>query len=271
MAWMVVIISVFVLWIASLCKILHMTWSASKSTFLNAGNNFPKKNILLVIAHPDDESMFFTPTINYLASRGHNLHIVCMSTGNADGMGSLRSKELYLAAAVLKIPIQQVKILDHPELQDGFGKVWSSDLVAIIAEEAVLSNNINLIITFDKYGVSGHCNHRDVNNGIRKLMQDDAERDIEAWELVSTNILRKYSGPLDVWLSLVLAMYNKNGELYCLLNAQPHKSYAAMAQHESQWVWYVPEAFCVVFQLHLCEYTKEDQQVGEWEVVDMLK
>ncbi|KAL7260226.1 hypothetical protein ACSBR1_005989 [Camellia fascicularis] len=48
----------------------------------NSGAGLRRKNALLVIAHPDDESMFFTPTINYLTSRGHNLHIMCSSTGS---------------------------------------------------------------------------------------------------------------------------------------------------------------------------------------------
>ncbi|KAG6745715.1 hypothetical protein POTOM_050218 [Populus tomentosa] len=43
------------------------------------------------------------------------------------------------------------------------------------------------IITFDNYGVSGHCNHRDVRYG---------------------------------------------------LNEHPQKSFHAMAEHSSQWVWY---------------------------------
>ncbi|KAI8022379.1 N-acetylglucosaminyl-phosphatidylinositol de-N-acetylase [Camellia lanceoleosa] len=222
MAWLMVIVSVFVLWIASLCKILRTTRSSSKATFLNNGAGLRWKNALLVIAHPDDESMFFTPTVNYLTSRGHNLHILCISTGNADGMGNIRKEELYQASAVLKVPLQQVKILDHPDLQ---------------------------IITFDNYGVSGHCNHRDVNQGIRKLLRATAERDLEAWELVSTNILRKYSGPVDIWLSLMYAMYHKKGELHCMLNEHPRKSYIAMAQHMSQWIWF--RKLFVLF----CSYT----------------
>ncbi|KAI8022376.1 N-acetylglucosaminyl-phosphatidylinositol de-N-acetylase [Camellia lanceoleosa] len=99
-------------------------------------------------------------------------------------MGNIRKEELYQASAVLKVPPQQVKILDHPDLQDGFGKVWSCDLLARIIEEEILSHAIDLIITFDNYGVSGHCNHRDVNQGIRKLLRATAERDHEAWELV---------------------------------------------------------------------------------------
>jgi len=41
----------------------------------------PSDRVLLVVAHPDDESMFFAPTI--LQIRGSNipLFILCLSTG----------------------------------------------------------------------------------------------------------------------------------------------------------------------------------------------
>lgn len=65
---------------------------------------------------------------------------------------------------------------------------------------------------------------------------------------VSTNLLRKYSGPVDIWLSLLYAMSSPSGQIHCLLNQHPYKSYAAMAQHMSQWVWYVyPCAFKILF------------------------
>ncbi|XP_022741935.1 probable N-acetylglucosaminyl-phosphatidylinositol de-N-acetylase isoform X3 [Durio zibethinus] len=245
MGWMLIIISIFVVWVASLCKIFS---SHSKPTFLNDGPAFHRRNVLLVVAHPDDESMFFSPTISYLTSRGHNLYLLCLSVeemplsfllfslmvvnpfsfakweffwyyhglsvqppsmscqkgkeyGNADGMGSIRKDELYLACAVHKVQLQRVKVLDHPDLQDGFGKVWNHDLLAKIIEEEVYSHGIDVLITFDSYGVSGHCNHGDVHYGVRKFLHDSSPRNIEAWELVSINILLKYSGPLDIWLS----------------------------------------------------------------------
>ncbi|XP_040952462.1 uncharacterized protein [Gossypium hirsutum] len=89
-----IIISISIIWVASLWKIF---FSHSKPTFLNEGNSiffsdffyllilfqlifktrytFAQKNVLLVVAHPDDESMFFSPTINYLTSKGHNLYL----------------------------------------------------------------------------------------------------------------------------------------------------------------------------------------------------
>uniref|UniRef100_A0A2N9HB49 N-acetylglucosaminylphosphatidylinositol deacetylase n=1 Tax=Fagus sylvatica TaxID=28930 RepID=A0A2N9HB49_FAGSY len=231
MAWVLIVASLLLLlWLASLtlCKFLHAPTSPLLTT---AGgglfSQFQERNILLVVAHPDDESMFFSPTISYLTSRGHNLHILCLSIGDADGKGNVRKEELYQACAILKVPLQQVKTLDHPDLQ---------------------------IITFDSYGVSGHCNHRDVHYGVRhylygnevifelnvigmsKLLRDTSQGNIEAWELVSTNILRKYIGPVDIWLSILDAMRHSGEVMHCLLNEHPQKSFLAMAQHSSQWV-----------------------------------
>ncbi|KAJ7970230.1 N-acetylglucosaminyl-phosphatidylinositol de-N-acetylase [Quillaja saponaria] len=220
MAWILTISSLILIWISSLCKIFQASWSPMKNSFLTNGGALQKRNVLLVIAHPDDESMFFTPTIGYLTSRGHNIHILCLSIGNADGKGSTRKLELHQACTILKVPVQNAKVLDHPDLQDGFGKVWNHTLLAKIIEDEMISHGINLIITFDDHGVSGHCNHRDVHFG------------------VSTNIFRKYSGPIDIWCSILYAMWHHRGLIQCLLNEHPERSYFAMAQHLSQWVWF---------------------------------
>ncbi|XP_062109210.1 uncharacterized protein LOC133819858 isoform X1 [Humulus lupulus] len=237
MAWLVIISSLIALWLASLFKILHGSRSSSNDAFSPNGGALNKRNVLLVVAHPDDESMFFSPTISYLTSRKYNLRILCLSIGDADGKGNVRKEELYRACAVLKVPVQQVKFLDHPDLQDGFGKVWNHSLLTRIIGEEVTNHDIDFIITFDNYGVSGHCNHCDVYHGVRRLLSDGSQKDIEAWELVSTNIVRKYSGPLDIWFSYLYATLS-GGEMRCLLNEHTQKSFLAMAQHSSQWVWF---------------------------------
>ncbi|XP_054783559.1 uncharacterized protein LOC129290701 isoform X2 [Prosopis cineraria] len=161
-----------------------------------------------------------------------------MSLCNADSKGNIRKQELFQACATLKVPMQQVKVVDHRDLQDGFGKVWNHNLLANLVKEEITNHNIDMIITFDNYGVSGHCNHRDVHYGVCKLLYDIPYRDIEAWELVSTNILRKYSGPIDVWLSMFVAMLHSNETIQFLVNEDPCRSFLAMAQHSSQWVWF---------------------------------
>ncbi|KAH9693819.1 N-acetylglucosaminylphosphatidylinositol deacetylase [Citrus sinensis] len=155
-----------------------------------------------------------------------------MNLCNADGMGNIRKDELHRACAVLKIPLEQVKVLDLVDFQDGFDKLWNHKSLAKIVEEEVVNCSIDLIITFDNYGVSGHCNHRDVHHGIWSYLNGTSERNIEAWELMTTNILRKYSGPLDIWLSILSATQYRRGQ--------------------------VPEAVCIILQLYLCKHPQKD-------------
>ncbi|RLM73288.1 hypothetical protein C2845_PM15G26140 [Panicum miliaceum] len=196
------------------------------------------RNVLLVVAHPDDESMFFAPTILFLKSKGHNIHILCMSQGNADGLGITRKEELYHACGTLKIPREQVKVLDHPKLQDGFHEKWDHGLLAELTMEHIQLWAIDTIVTFDSYGVSGHPNHQDVHRGICKFLHANGQGNIEAWELASLNILRKYSGPLDIWLSSLISFSSSKQPIYTLVNSSPSRSYEAMAAHRSQWVWF---------------------------------
>ncbi|KAJ6838295.1 putative N-acetylglucosaminyl-phosphatidylinositol de-N-acetylase isoform X1 [Iris pallida] len=239
MAWVLITIALATLWVVSLYKIRSSCSASvpSNPRFLSDGDTRKKRNVLVVVAHPDDESMFFAPTILFLASEGHILHILCLSTGNADGKGNVRKEELYRACAVLKVPSQKVKILDHPNLQDGFGNPWDHQLIAKIVEEKIKMYSIDLLITFDKFGVSGHQNHQDVHHGIRMLLRENSKRDIEAWELVSTSILRKYSGPVDIWLSTCFLSCDKE-RTYSLMNKHPGVIYLAMAEHYSQWIWF---------------------------------
>ena len=41
-----------------------------------------KKDVLILTAHPDDECMFFTPTILNMRNEGHRLYIACLTKGN---------------------------------------------------------------------------------------------------------------------------------------------------------------------------------------------
>jgi N-acetylglucosaminylphosphatidylinositol deacetylase len=46
-----------------------------------ANKNLLVKNVALVFAHPDDEAMFFAPTLSSLMDK-HNIYFLCLSTGN---------------------------------------------------------------------------------------------------------------------------------------------------------------------------------------------
>ena len=88
------------------------------------------KNTLIIIAHPDDESMFFTPVILSLRKFSSQVFILCLSegsthththihlftnfsTGDYYGDGSLRRKELISAANNLFILPKYVNVISH--------------------------------------------------------------------------------------------------------------------------------------------------------------
>ncbi|CAG8465086.1 10686_t:CDS:2 [Dentiscutata heterogama] len=126
-------------------------------------------NVLLVISHPDDECMFFGPTLLELGDREYKnrMHVLCLSVGNESGLGKIRKKELEASCTSLGIDVKFVKWLDHRELQDGPKNDWNPELISSIIEEYVEKNGIDVIITFDNKGISGHPNHSAAYNGAR--------------------------------------------------------------------------------------------------------
>lgn len=206
-------------------------------------------NVLLVVAHPDDESMFFGPTLLSLAQLNlYNIRVLCFSTGNADGLGSVRKSEMATACTVLKIPSGNVDVIDHPALQDGFSSQWDQALMVKLLRQTVAEHKIHVVLTFDDNGISGHPNHLAVHSGVRAFLmaggkattgkEGSVKEAVQGWELVSTNILRKYSGLLELCVPLVNHYCSDEDKVHYLANPSPWTSIVAMSRHRSQWVWF---------------------------------
>ncbi|XP_064892466.1 N-acetylglucosaminyl-phosphatidylinositol de-N-acetylase isoform X2 [Columba livia] len=114
---------------------------------------------LLVTAHPDDEVMFFAPTVLGLGRAGARPAVLCCSAGNYYNQGEIRKKELEQSCFLLGIPASDVTVIDHRDLPDNPAVEWDTQLLAAFVLEHIEANNINLVITFDSGGVSGHANH----------------------------------------------------------------------------------------------------------------
>ncbi|KAF9411553.1 N-acetylglucosaminyl-phosphatidylinositol de-N-acetylase, partial [Entomortierella beljakovae] len=78
-------------------------------------NPITKSSIVIVIAHPDDEVMFFGPTLAELTKpeNGNTVRVLCMSSGNHDGLGETRKKELVASCATFGIRESQVTVLER--------------------------------------------------------------------------------------------------------------------------------------------------------------
>jgi N-acetylglucosaminylphosphatidylinositol deacetylase len=75
------------------------------------------RKALLVIAHPDDEAMFFVPSIQALVNGGVEVGILCLSVGQSAPGGRARPEELRESARILGI--SRVIIIDDLRM-----KVW---------------------------------------------------------------------------------------------------------------------------------------------------
>jgi N-acetylglucosaminylphosphatidylinositol deacetylase len=190
--------------------------------------------VLLVIAHPDDEVMFFAPLLQWAQSNPHcQLSVLCLSTGNFAGLGHIRTAELLRSTAVFGVALQQVTVVDHALLQDGMENAWSVEAISALVEEVIGKTNAQVVFSFDHYGVSGHPNHIASAHGVRHavLTVQQHHRPVTGYQLVSKSLLRKYAGVCDILLSLCL-------DEHVLVSMRLDRVVRGMQAHHSQFVWF---------------------------------
>lgn len=178
---------------------------------------------LLVVAHPDDECMFFYPALQSLLRRGEDVEILCLSNGGAAGLGERRSNEMHRAADRYGVT---AKVLDDIQMQDG--ESWDCEVVARRVERYLESMPHEMsVLTFDAGGASGHSNHVQTWRGVSIAAQRDAKQR-EYYQLVTCSMLTRFLGPFSP---------RRGGELL-FFNSNPLAVWTALGKHESQFVWY---------------------------------
>lgn len=208
------------------------------------------RRVLLIVAHPDDETMFFSPLLSALFESAHALaaeshltpsllpreaasetHILCLSNGNYEGLGRLRATEMRAACEIAHgIPPSRVTVLDLPELKDG-PNLWRDDFVASAVTRHLSVQHFDIVITFDRHGVSQHPNHISCFYGLKRLFDSimngrtsdhnrlhlplfdkvnncGSAKDIELWVLDSAPIYLKYLGVLyPIFIAYIVPLF----------------------------------------------------------------
>ncbi|THH21145.1 hypothetical protein EW146_g348 [Bondarzewia mesenterica] len=231
--------------------ILLRPWD-SNNLFLDASKSDasdPDSRVLLLTAHPDDEAFFFGPTITSLASQSSDteLYSLCLSTGDANGLGEIRKQEFMQSLDVLGIVNGKRWVLDKAGLKDNFTATWDAKLVADIVRPYVLEHDITTILTFDAGGISFHPNHKSLFHGVSYLLSTLSDPP-EAYGLISLPTFAKYIGPfapllakLDLTVSLALSHlgYPISNIPVSVAGARGYLTAArALTQHRSQMVWF---------------------------------
>ncbi|CAK5274229.1 unnamed protein product [Mycena citricolor] len=193
-------------------------------------------NVLLLTAHPDDECMFFAPTL--LALRSSRVHALCLSVGDADGLGGTRKREFEYSLDLLGVGRDQRRVLDHPDLQDNFTQIWNAQSISDVLSPVLKEWNIDTILTFDAGGVSGHPNHRSLPEGVL-VLQSSTQTAFRAFTLITTPLPTKYIGVIaPVWEKLRSLLSTKNTITFVSSPHQYVSALAAMRAHASQLVWF---------------------------------
>ena len=164
--------------------------------------------------------MFFSPTLSALTtpSLGNHVKILCLSSGDADGLGETRKKELAISAQMLGLrAANDVLVLEDDAFPDSMKVMWSKEKVASVLAAAFSQaagagkwrkdgppqTTIDILITFDQDGVSSHPNHISLYHGARNWLggimagKGGWKCPVELYTLSSVSIVRKYMSFLD--------------------------------------------------------------------------
>ncbi|KDQ58798.1 hypothetical protein JAAARDRAFT_193318 [Jaapia argillacea MUCL 33604] len=177
----------------------------NRSTFLSKPSGEPAR-VLLLTAHPDDECLFFAPTLLSLTQHrdpspggekdqldGAEVSSLCLSIGDADGLGLTRKWELAKSLDVLGVEEGRRWVLDSPDLKDNITANWDPRTVADVVRPYVLEHQINTILTFDTEGVSSHPNHISLYHGISHLLSSTSTpTPLQAYSLITVPLHLKY-------------------------------------------------------------------------------
>ena len=176
--------------------VLIMIFGSNNTDFVKT------KNVIIIVAHPDDEISFFTPTIlNLLSNKNINLQIISLSNGNYKEFGEEREKEFLNLTNYLGI---KSYIVNHSELQDGKLKRWDPEVISEVLDSIIVNKNDLTLITFDNNGVYYHSNHMDTSDGVRNF---STKYNLNCLFLSTKNILRTSAGVFDI---LPTFIFNKN-------------------------------------------------------------
>lgn len=202
-------------------------------------------NTLLIVAHPDDETMFFGPMILNLLDNNKYLDILCLSDGGSDNLGLQRKQEFKSVMEKLG-PLANLKIITDDHLLDGTDQHWDVDDVAYHIDKYIRfkrdqSEAVNTIVSFDSYGVSGHDNHRSIFRALKDLKK--RHQKLKLYFLNSVNIVRKYMSFFDALATSMPQLLNRSpddgGKMTLALNLSGYKKLRQLLTlHKSQMVWF---------------------------------
>jgi N-acetylglucosaminylphosphatidylinositol deacetylase len=131
---------------------------------------------------------------------------VQLITGDYEKQGNIRKDELWNACRCLDIQAQDITLINCTNLPDDPNAEWKVELLSSLILNQIEALDIDLLITFDKDGVSHHKNHTSLYYATASLcLSGLMPATCRILILETVNIIRKYLSFFDVLLSLLLS------------------------------------------------------------------
>lgn len=121
----------------------------------------PWRRLLVVVAHPDDESFGLGAVIDRFVQGGTSVLVLCFTRGEGSTLGaegpdlSVR-RRAELAQAGRLLGVADVELLEYPD--GALASVPRQTLVDIVAQ-AIEASGAEGLLVFDDNGVTGHPDH----------------------------------------------------------------------------------------------------------------
>ena len=116
---------------------------------------------LIIVAHPDDETLFFSGLLQ--SSPQYTYKVVCVTNGDADGMGSLRAKQFREACQ------KQGALFEQWDFPDVYEKRLDQNLLQKKLKEL---SPCAKVYTHGIIGEYGHPHHQDVSYAVHQVFQE---------------------------------------------------------------------------------------------------
>lgn len=173
-------------------SLISIRWSIFYPTEIIESRHF-----LLLVSHPDDESLFFNPILSNLIDEKHRGHLIVFSEGNFEGLGRIRREELNRSCRIFSLPSTRCFVVNSTRFIDDPNEFWDEKHLSIEIDRFVRLFDIDLIISFDRQGVSGHRNHRSIYFALQFyrnhfLTTNSTTKSILIYQLKSERILGKF-------------------------------------------------------------------------------
>lgn len=120
---------------------------------------------LVIVAHPDDESIYFSGLI--MQKRILPWRVICVTDGGADGQSAARMDQLKRACEGLKVDM--IERWDYPDI---FEKRLDTDQLSRKLEKLQKPNQI---YTHGILGEYGHPHHQDVSYAVHKAWSQNVD------------------------------------------------------------------------------------------------